>query len=320
MIKNLLSFVSPCYRSEKTIGMVVNEIIETVSQQPEFNYEIITVIDSSPDGVYGVLKKLAVENHKIKVINFSKNMGKHAAVLAGYAVARGEYVVDLDDDYQSPVYELWKLLKPVQDDECDFTTAKYLVKKESVLKRLGSNVNLLMSSMMLDKPNDVRFENFSVMKHFVCKEMIKYKNPFPYLEGLVWRVTSRIKTVEMEQRDRGDDKEAGFTFKKGFSLWSNGLTAFSVKPLRMASLLGMIFALCGFIWSMYTIVNRILNPNMAAGYSSIFAIILFSSGIIMLLLGIIGEYLGRIYICINASPQYVIKETINLDKSIQEEA
>lgn len=319
MIKNLLSFVIPCYRSEKTINIVINEIIATVSQKPEFDYEIITVNDSSPDGVYEVLKKLAVKNHRVKVINFSKNMGKHAAVLAGYAVARGEYIVDLDDDYQSPVYELWKLLKPVQDDECDYATAKYYEKKESAFRRLGSSLNLLMSSIMLDKPNNLRFENFSILKYFVCKEMIKYKNPYPYIEGLVLRITNRVKTVEMEQRDRGDNNKTGFTLIKSVSLWTNGLTAFSVKPLRISSLLGMLFALCGFIWGVYIIVHRLLNPDMVAGYSSIMAVVLFTSGIIMLLLGMIGEYLGRIYICINASPQYIITETINLDVNIQEE-
>jgi len=299
--------------------MVINEIIATVSQKPEFDYEIITVNDFSPDGVYEVLKKLAVKNHKIKVINFSKNMGNHAAVLAGYAVARGEYIVDLDDDYQSPVYELWKLLKPVQDEECDYATAQYYEKKESTFRRLGSSLNLLMSSIMLDKPNDLRFENFSVMKHFVCKEMIKYKNPYPYLEGLVLRITNRIITVEMEQRDRGDNNKTGFTFIKSVSLWTNGLTAFSVKPLRIASLLGLLFALCGFIWGVYIIVHRLLNPDMVAGYSSIMAVVLFTSGIIMLLLGMIGEYLGRVYICINTSPQYIIKETFNLDMSTQDD-
>ena len=319
MIKNLLSFVIPCYRSEQTIKMVINEIIETVSQKPTFDYEIIAVNDFSPDGVYEVLKKLAVDNHKIKVINFSKNMGKHSAVLAGYAVAHGEYIIDLDDDYQSPVSELWKLLKPIQNDECDYATAKYSVKIESALKKIGSNLNLIMSSKMLDKPNNLRFENFSVMKYFVCKEMIKYKNPYPYLEGLVLRITNRIKTVEMEQRGRGDTNKTGFTLIKSFSLWTNGLTAFSVKPLRIASLLGVIFALCGFIWGVYTIIHRLLNPNMVAGYSSIMSVVLFTSGVIMLLLGMIGEYLGRIYICINDSPQYIVKETLNLDVNIQEE-
>jgi len=293
--------------------MVIDEIIRTVSLKPEFDYEIIAVNDFSPDRVYEVLKELAAGNHRIKVVNFSKNMGKHAAVLAGYAVVRGEFVVDLDDDFQSPVYELWELMKPVINDECDYATAKYLEKKEAAFRILGSDLNFFMSSILLDKPKGLRFENFSVMKKFVCKEIIKYKNPYPYLEGLVLRVTGRIKTVEMEQRQRGDDNITGFTLKKCLFLWTNGLTAFSVRPLRVASLLGVVFAACGFLWGMWTIIHKILYPSVPAGYSSLMATVLFSSGIIMILLGLIGEYLGRIYICINDSPQYVIKETINID-------
>lgn len=308
----LLSFVIPCYRSEKTVGMVIDEIIETVGQRPEYDYEIIAVNDCSPDNVLTVLKARAEKNPKIRVVSFSRNMGKHAAVLAGYAFVEGEYVIDLDDDFQSPVNELWRLLAPVANDECDYATAKYFTKRQSFSKRMGSNINLLMSSIMLEKPPNLRFENFSVMKRFIAGEMIKYVHPFPYLEGLVLRVTQRIGTVEMDQRERGDDSGTGFTLRKSLSLWLNGLTAFSVKPLRVASLLGVVVATCGFAFAAYLVVRRLLHPEMVAGFSSIMATLLITSGIIMLLLGLIGEYLGRVYICINAAPQYVIKETFNV--------
>ena len=313
MNKNLISFVIPCYRSEKTIAQVINEIIETVALRPSFDYEIIAVNDCSPDGVYSVLAGIAAENQKIKVIDLAKNMGKHAAVLAGYSVARGEYVVDLDDDFQSPGYELWRLMEPLLGDECDYVTAKYSRKRQSILKNLGSDFNLAVSTVMLEKQKALRFENFSAMKYFVSREIVKYKNPYPYLEGLVLRVTRRIATVEMEERERGDDRETGFTLKKSVSLLVNGLTAFSVKPLRVASLLGVAFALCGFALGFVTILNKLANPSVPAGYSSIMAVVLFSSGTVMLLLGVIGEYVGRIYICLNDSPQYVIRETINIE-------
>lgn len=308
----LLSFVIPCYRSEQTIGKVIDEIIETVSGHSGYDYEIIAVNDCSPDRVYDRLAEIAAGNEKIKVINFAKNMGKHAAVLAGYAASKGKFVVNLDDDFQCPVYELWKLLEPVENDECDYATAKYFEKKQSVWKNFGSDVNLYMSEIMLKKPKGLRFENFSVMQKFVCDEMIQYKNPYPYLEGLVLRITGRIKTVPMEQRQRGDDNASGFTFKKSLALLMNGLTAFSVVPLRIASVIGMFFAAAGFIWGIYTVISKVTHPYVPAGYSSLAAILLFSSGLVMLMLGLIGEYIGRIYICMNDSPQYVIKDTINL--------
>lgn len=308
-----ISFVIPCYRSEKTIEKVVEEIRQTVLTREGYDYEIIAVNDCSPDDVYSVLEKLAEQDRRVKVVNFAKNMGKHAAVLAGYSIVSGDYVVTLDDDCQSPVYEMWKLLDLVEADECDCATAEYVVKKESWIKRKGSDLNQWISEILINKPKGVRTENLSVTKTFVVKEMINYKNPFPYLEGLLFSVTNRVKMVKMEQRERGDDNKSGFTLLKSIRLAINGMTAFSVKPLRLAAGCGTIFAFIGFVYGIYTIVKKLMNPSILVGYSSIMAILLFSAGLIMLMLGLIGEYLGRIYICINDSPQYVIKNTINLE-------
>lgn len=315
----LLSFVIPCYRSEKTIEKVIDEIIATVSQRQGYDYEVIAVNDCSPDGVYEVLKRIAASNKRVKVINFTKNMGKHAAVLAGYAVARGDYIVNLDDDYQCPVYELWSLLEPVERDECDYVSAKYEAKKESWLKRAGSKVNAWMSQVMIGKPRGMAIENFSILKRFVAKEIVNYKNPYPYLEGLLLRVTSRIKSVPMKERERGDDNPSGFTLSKSISLLLNGLTAFSVKPLRVASFCGAVFAVFGFVYGIIMIIRKIVNPEIMMGYSSMITVLLISSGLIMSMLGLIGEYLGRIYICINNFPQYVIRETINIGEEDRSE-
>ncbi len=308
----LLSFVIPCYRSEKTIEKVVDEIKTTVSKKSDYDYEIIAVNDYSPDNVYEVLCRLAAQDKKIKVVNFARNMGKHSAVMAGYAVAKGEIIINLDDDYQCPTYELWRLIEPIEADLCDVATAKYRVKKEVWYKRIGSDINLKMTECLLDKPANLRMENFSAMKKFVCDEIIKYVHPYPYIEGLVYRVTKRVCEVPMEQRNRADDNASGFTIGISIGLLLNGLTAFSVKPLRVASICGVLFAATGFIFGIVMVIRKILNPDILMGYSSLMAVMLFSMGLIMLMLGIIGEYIGRIYICMNASPQYVIKDTINI--------
>lgn len=310
----LLSFVIPCYRSEHTITDVINEIIDVVSEKPEYDYEIIAVNDCSPDNVYDVLKKIASHNHKVKVINFAKNMGKHSAVLAGYSVVNGQYIVNMDDDYQCPTPELWRLLEPVEKEGYDVSTANYTEKKESAGKRFGSRINSWMSETMLEKQKGLRFENFSIMKKYIVEEILNYKNPYPYLEGLILRVTRNIKTVQMDERNRGDDNATGFTFRKSLSLFINGLTAFSVKPLRFAAFAGFIFAFIGFIYGVVIVIRKLVQPFVPMGYSSIMAVILFSSGLIMIMLGLIGEYVGRIYMCINDSPQYVIKDTINIEK------
>ena len=169
-----------------------------------------------------------------------------------------------------------------------------------------------MVDWLIEPPKGVTVENFFVIRRYVCDEILRYPNPYPYVSGLLMRATHRIKMIPMEERERGDGKATGFTFKKSFSLFSNGLTAFSVKPLRIAAVVGVIFALLGFAFGLFVIIRKLVHPEIMMGYSSLMAVQLFSSGVIMLILGMIGEYIGRIYISLNRSPQYVVRETINL--------
>ncbi len=312
-IKNLLSFVIPCYRSEETIELVYTEIVDTMKQRSGYDYEIIAVNDCSPDHVLEVLKRLAAKDSKLKVIDFAKNFGKHSAVMAGLACVRGNLVVSLDDDYQCPVYELWKLVDAVIEDDYDCATAQYYQKKEDYWKLLGSKLNFWMVNMLIEPPKGINIENFFVMRRYVCDEILNYRNPYPYVTGLLMKATHRIKMIPMEQRERADQKATGFTLVKSLNLFLNGLTAFSVKPLRVSTIIGLVFALMGFLSTIVVIVRKIMIPEIEVGYSSMMAVNLFSTGMILLILGIIGEYLGRIYISINNSPQYVIRNTINLD-------
>ncbi len=310
----LISFVIPCYRSEKTIRSVTEEIVKTVAERSEYDYEIICVNDCSPDNVYSVLKELANDNPRVKVVNFAKNMGKHSAVLAGYRYASGEFVVTLDDDMQSPTYELWKLIDPLETGEYDVVNSRYPIKKQAIWKNLGSSFNNLVSTVLLNKPKGMdHLGNIGACKLFVAKEMANYSNPYPYLEGLILRTTRKILTVDMEERERGDNNSTGYTFKKSLSLFANGFTAFSVVPLRISSFVGGIVAILGFVMGIIMIIQKLTNPNVPIGYTSTVVILLFMSGLILMSLGLLGEYVGRIYICINKSPQSVIKETINLD-------
>ena len=313
VIQNLLSFVIPCYRSEETIERVCAEIAETVALRPEYDYEIIAVNDCSPDGVLDVLKRLAAADKHVRVVDLAKNFGKHSAMMAGFRYVRGAYVVNLDDDCQCPVGELWRLMDAVTLEGFDCATAAYAKKKEAGWKRLGSRVNVCMVNLLIEPPRGIEIENFNVVRRYVCDEILRYPNPYPYVSGLLLRSTHRIKMIPMEERDRGDGKPTGFTFKKSFSLFANGLTAFSVKPLRIASLVGVAFALLGFVYGVFVIIRKLAHPEVMMGYSSLMAVQLFSSGIVMLLLGVIGEYIGRIYISLNRAPQYVVRETVNME-------
>ncbi len=315
MLQKLLSFVLPCYRSDETIEGVCAEIAETMALRTEYDYEIIAVNDCSPDGVLEVLRRLARENSRIRVVDLAKNFGKHSAMMAGFRFVCGEYIVNLDDDGQCPVNELWKLIDAVDAGGYDCATAVYPKKQEAAWKLFGSRVNARMVNWLIEPPKGITVENFFVIRRYVCDEILRYPNPFPYVSGLLMRTTHRIKMIPMEERKRADGKATGFTFKKSFSLFANGLTAFSVKPLRIAALLGVIFAVLGFLYGLFVIIRKLTHPEIMMGYSSIMAVQLFSSGIIMLLLGVIGEYIGRIYISLNRSPQYVIRETVNIDET-----
>ena len=312
----LLSFVIPCYRSELTIQSVVDEIIRTVAERPGYDYEIICVNDSSPDNVYGVLRRLAKENPKIKVIDFAKNMGKHAALLAGFHFVSGDYVVSLDDDMQSPTNELWRLIDPLEAGECDVVHSRFPVKKQAWWKNAGSKLNQWVSAVLIDQPKGLENRgNLSAYMRFVVDEIIKYPNPYPYLQGLVLRTTGNIKMVDMEERERGDNKKSGYTLKKSIALFVNGFTAFSVKPLRISTIIGMIVALLGFALGIIMIIEKLLDPGVLVGYTSTMVILLFMSGLILMSLGMLGEYVGRIYICINKSPQYIIRSTLNVNSA-----
>lgn len=308
----LLSFTIPCYRTEKTVINVVNEIIEKVQEMEGYDYEIIAVNDASPDNTWMVLKELSENNPRIKCMDLALNGGKHAALMAAFSVVSGDVVIGVDDDGQCPINELPKLLEPLEQGY-DMSMAYYGKKKQNGFKNFGSRVNDWMVRFLIGKPKGLVFSNFTARKRFVCEEIIKYKNPYPYLEGLTLRTTKRIALVPMEERVR-QAGVSGYTLKKSLSLWVNGCTAFSVKPLRLATILGFVCSLIGFLSSIFLIVQKIVNPLIQAGYTSIMAMLLFVGGVIMILLGVIGEYVGRMYICLNNSPQYVIRETRNINE------
>ena len=308
----MISFVIPCYNSQNTVETMLEEIAAKMGERPEYDYEIITVNDRSPDRVIDVLKRCAVKDSHIKVGDLAKNAGKHTAVLVGYHYAAGNYVVSLDDDGQCPMDRLWDLLRPLEEGH-DMAMAKYETVNEKRAKRMGSMVNHWVSRALLDKPKDMRFTNFIARQRYITKAMAQYQNIFPYLEGLSLRVTDDVVLVPMTERARLRGK-SNFTFRKSLSLWLNGFTAFSVKPLRISSFIGALTALAGFIFGLIVIIRKLLRPGISVGYSSLMVAILFCSGMIMLILGLAGEYIGRIYMSVNHYPQYVVRETVNLEE------
>lgn len=306
-----VSFIIPCYRSEHTLPGVIAEIDEKMQQMTEYDHEIIMVNDCSPDTTMEVIRKLCEEKENRRAVNFARNFGQHAALMAGLRHASGDYVVCLDDDGQTPADEVDKLLEKL-DEGYDAVYAKYEHKQHSTFRNMGSKVNELMLRIMLDKPSDLYISSYFAVKRFVAEDMIRYENSYPYVIGLVLRATKSITNVVVNHRER-EEGTSGYTLKKLLGLWFNGFTAFSVKPLRIATVIGGGSACVGFLYGIYTIIKRFINPDVPDGFSAMMSAIVFFCGMIMLMLGLIGEYIGRIYISLNNSPQYVIKERLNME-------
>lgn len=302
-----ISFVIPCYRSERTIETVVKEIRETVSARAQdFDYEVVLVNDCSPDNVWQVIQKMAAADPKVKGICLAKNFGQHSALMAGYSQATGDYIVSLDDDGQTPASETFKLVDKLEEGY-DVVYGYYQHAAQHLFRRLGSWVNKKMAENIIGQPRSLKTTSFFIMRDFIAKEIVNYKHPFAYISGLVFRATKNLGNVQVNHRRRLEGR-SGYTLAGLIGLWINGFTAFSVKPLRAATYIGLFCAIAGFAAGIFVVYQKLTHPEVPVGYSSILASIMFIGGMIMLLLGLIGEYVGRIYICMNQSPQYVIRE------------
>ena len=305
-----ISFVIPCYRSAKTIGDVVSELQQIMREQSEYDYEIILTNDGSPDNVWDVIKELCSKDEKVKGITFSKNFGQAAAVMAGYGKATGDYICTIDDDGQSPVDAVMELMKEMKEGDHDVVYGITTEVQFGLYRKIGSKINGLMAKMMFDRPTDKRIVNISLIKKYIIDEVVKYEYPYPYISGLVHRTTRRIGYVPVKHRARQSGK-SGYSFKKLLAVWMNGFTSFSIKPLRMASYLGFFTAGMGLLGTIVIVILKLLRPATAVGWSSLICTILIMGGINLIVLGLIGEYLGRMYMSINQTPQYVIRECLN---------
>ena len=310
---NKISYVIPCYRSASTIKNVVNEIEETMSFLEKFTYEIILVNDCSPDNTFEIIKELATNNNHIIAVDLAKNFGQHAALMAGFHQVSGDIIVCLDDDGQTPANEVDKLLQKIESGY-DVVYASYEQKQHSGFRNWGSRVNSKMTEIMLGKPKELSITSYFAAQSFVIDEMLRYEHCFPYVIGLVLRSTKKICNVSVTHRER-EIGNSGYTIMKLLSLWMNGFTSFSVKPLRAATYMGVTSAFVGFIYLFYIVAKYFVAHSAPLGWSSTIAIILLMGGMILVVLGLIGEYIGRIYMCVNAAPQFVIRNVIKCNSN-----
>ena len=302
-----ISFVIPCYNSEKNIGSVLNEIKHAMSARREIDYEVIMVNDCSGDNTARVIKSLAEEDPHLIAVDLAKNVGQPGALLAGLHYVSGDYIMTSDDDGQTPVGRVFDFLAEIEKGY-DVVCARYTERDQpSLFRRMGSALNRGMSDWLIEKPKGTYMAAFFMARRYIAEEMIKYRQPYPYISGIILRITQNVGNLDVEQRRR-ESGSSGYTLKKLLNLWLNGFTAFSIKPLRIATGTGMILALLGFLTAVITLIRKIAVPGILAGWSSTLAAILFVGGLNLIFMGLIGEYIGRIYMCINETPQYVVKE------------
>ena len=306
MAKKLLSFVIPCYRSAHTIGTVVKELEETVAARAdEYDHEIILVNDGSPDNTAEAIRGLCGAYDSIVFVDLSRNFGQHGAIMAGFHHVRGDIVICLDDDGQTPACECFKLIDKIAEGY-DIAFAEYASRKMNWFRNLGSRFNTWCNHYFYDQPKDLTCNSYYACQRFVVDAALQYPNPFPYITGLLFQSVSRYCNVPVNHRARLEG-ESGYTLKKLISLWVSGVTAFSIKPLRFANYIGWIIAGVGFVSALVTIIRKLMDPSIQAGWASTISIILGLGGLTIALLGVIGEYIGRIYLSINRYPQFVVR-------------
>lgn len=304
-----ISFVIPCYNSTNTIGDVVDEIKGVMNgEMCAYDYEIVLVNDGSPDGTtFNAILEIVRSNKFIKGVNLARNFGQPSAVMAALNQVSGDYVVCGDDDGQTPFNELPKLFEKINDGY-DLVEAKYAIReKRSLFRKLGTAMNEGMATWLISKPTGLELTTYWVVKRFIVDQMIAYPNSYPYLGGLMLRATQNACNVDVTHRERLSGK-SGYSFRKMVQLWMNGFTSFSIKPLRLMIWFGIAVAFGGFVYGVYIIIKRIVDASMIAGYSSIMAIMLFMFGTVFCFMGLVGEYVGRIYMSLNKAPQFVIKD------------
>jgi len=304
----LLSIVIPVYNSTDTIGRLVDELVKIL--QVQINLEVILVNDDSKDAS----EDLCIQLHNkypeiLSLISLSRNVGEHNAVMAGLNYVNGDFTVIMDDDFQNPISEVIKLVNYIKDSNYDVVYTYYEKKNHAFYRNLGSDFNNRVANVMLRKPKDLYLSSFKILNRFTVNEIIKYTDPFPYIDGLILRVTSKIGKVKVEHHARLTG-HSGYTFRKLIKLWSNMFVNFSILPLRISVILGHIFALFGFLFGLKTVIEKILNPDIPQGYSTIIVVVAIFAGIQLISIGMVGEYLGRLFLSQNKQPQYTVRKKL----------
>lgn len=303
----LVSIVIPVFNGAGTIGALVEQLIGELGRK--YRLEVILVNDCSRDNSDEVCRRLHQTYPSIVgYYALAKNVGEHNAVMAGLNQTRGEYIVIMDDDFQNPVSEVEKLITAIHTMGADVVYTTYEKKQHTWWRNVGSRFNDWVATIMLQKPRNLYLSSFKAMNRFLVDEIIKYDLPFPYIDGLILRTTSNIGQIIVKHAARAQGR-SGYTLRKLVSLWLNMFTNFSILPLRAAMACGFLVALVGVGIGVYTVIERLTNPRLPVGWAMTIVLLTVFSGVQLMAMGMIGEYLGRVFLSQNKKPQYVIRSS-----------
>ncbi len=300
-----LSIVIPLYRSAESIERVVADL---AALPIDGGLEIVLVNDGSPDDTAGacrrILETCAVP---VTVAGHARNFGEHNAVLTGLRHARGRWVVTMDDDGQNPPAEVPKLLAAAQAGGHDVVFGDYAVKEHAPWRNWGSQFTNAVAGWLLDKPRGLYLSSFRCLSRFIVDEVVRYEGPYPYIDGLILQCTRAVTSIKVAHRVR-EQGRSGYNLRRLVRLWLNMFTSFSVVPLRAATVLGLALSALGVVGLGVVAGLFFTERGPEFGWGSLMAALLVFSGAQLVMLGVIGEYLGRAYLTANRRPQSVVRE------------
>ena len=299
-----LSIVVPVYNGAATVGTLV-EALETL--EVPGGLEIVLVVDGSPDNSLEVCRALLAKARvPITLVNLARNFGEHNAVMAGLHQARGAHVINMDDDLQNPPSELLKILEHAQRTGADVVYTYYAAKEHESWRNLGSRFTNWVADILLDKPRGLYLSSFRCMSAFLVEQVLKYDGPFAYIDGLILQSTQSIERIQVVHLPRAEGR-SNYTFRRLVRLWMNMFLNFSVMPLRIATLAGAAFSVLGGLVAVAVVVEALFFDT-PRGWASVMAAVLLLSGVQLSILGIAGEYLGRLFLTANRKPQFIIRD------------
>ena len=297
----VLSIIIPVFNSQHSLV----ELSKKIQSKLKHKHEIIFINDESKDKSWSVIKDLSSKYENILGINLLKNVGQDNAIMAGLSFAKGEFIIIMDDDLQHDPSYIIDLYDKCEEGY-DVVYGNFIKKKQKLWKNFGSWLNGKFASFFIKKPKDVIISPYKIIRKNIVEQMINYKSPFTYIDGIIFSLTSNVKQINIQHFERTGGK-SNYNFYNSFSIFINHITSYSILPLRFVTIIGLLLSVIAGILSIFWIINY-LNNVTPEGWTSLMLVVLFIGGMTLFSLGIIGEYIGRLYLLSSNKPQYVIKE------------